>query len=264
VMEGPHPLPDEDYEVGQRLQGILGEAGINFLTTAQLKSAQRIGEAVRAVVQQRKGETEIEVDRVLWAGQRPLIEGLGLEAAEIRTEDGAVSVDATGRTSVPHIFAIGDLTGDPMYSYMATVQGLVAAENAMGRARRLDLKAMPRCVYTIPEAACVGLSEDDAMDAGYDVEVANISLATSARGLTLNEPAGGIKVVFERELGKLVGVHIVGHRATELISEAALALQLEALAEDFAWALRGHPTLSEGMLEAGRSFFGQALYIPKW
>jgi dihydrolipoamide dehydrogenase len=182
----------------------------------------------------------------------------------VALKDGAVQVDARCQTSASGIYAVGDLAGEPMYSYVATAQGTAAAENALGGSRRVSHKAMPRVIYTLPEAACVGLSEEQAEDQGYDVQVVNLSFEMNPRALSLDEAVGGVKVVFERKLGKLLGVHIVGHRATELIGEAALAIQLEALAEDFAWALRGHPTLSESLVEAGRAYFGQALYIPKW
>jgi dihydrolipoamide dehydrogenase len=168
------------------------------------------------------------------------------------------------QTNIPSLFAVGDLTGEPMYSYVATIQGMIAAENALGGNREQNFQAMPRCIYTLPETACVGLSEDQAEDQGYQVEVINLSYEVNPRALALDEAIGGIKIVFDRKMGKLLGVHIVGHRSTELISEAALAIQLETLAEDFAWALRGHPTLSESMVEAGRAYYGQALYIPKW
>lgn len=264
VTDGPHVLPDADYEVGQRLQRILGEQGVQVLTGATVKSVAYDDAAVEAVVSQRKGDTSVAVDRVLWVGQAPAVEGLGLEAAGVEVVDGAVEVDESCRTNVPGIYAVGDLIGEPMYSYVATVEGMVAAENAMGNARPLDLHAMPRCVFTIPEAAWVGLSELEAEDQGYDVEIVNISHDTNARALTLDEAMGGIKTVWDRNLGKLLGVHLVGHRATELIAEGALGLQLEAIAEDFTWALRGHPTFGESMAEAGRAFFGQALNIPKW
>lgn len=264
VTDGPHVLSAEDYEVGQRLQSILSEQGVQVLTGATLKSASRDGAGVKAVAGQRQGDTTVLVDRILWARQAPAITGLGLEAARVGIVNGAVQVDDHCQTSVPGIYAIGDVTGEPMYSYVATLQGMIAAENALGSKRSLNLHAMPRCIYTIPEAACVGLTEDEAEDQGYEVETVNIPLATNSRAMTLDKTEGGIKVVFERKHGKLLGVHIVGHRATELIAEAALALQVEALAEDYAWAIRGHPTLSESMVEAGRAFFGQALFIPKW
>lgn len=257
-------LPNEDYEVGQRLQSILAEQGVSVLTGAQIAQLQDETNGVTATIRQRKGETKVSADRLLWARQAPAVEGLGLEQAGVALKDGAVQVDARCQTSAPGIYAVGDLTGEPMYSYVATAQGTAAAENALGGNRRLSYKALPRVVYTLPEAACVGLSEEQAEDQGYDVQVVNLSLEMNPRAMSLDEAVGGIKVVFERKLGKLLGVHIVGHRATELIGEAALAIQLEALAEDFAWALRGHPTLSESLVEAGRAFFGQALYLPKW
>jgi dihydrolipoamide dehydrogenase len=264
VEESSHLLPDEDYEVGQRLQVILGEQGVRVLTGAKVCGLQENGSSVKATVSQRKGESEIMVDRVLWTRQTPASQDLGLEQAGVRVHEGSIQVDAGCQTNVPGIYAIGDVTGEPMYSYVATVQGLVAAENALGGKRKLDLRAMPRCAYTLPEVACVGLSENDAEDQGYDVKVANLSLETSARALTLGEAVGGIKLVFDKRFGKLLGVHIVGHRATELIGEAALAIHMEVLAEDYAWALRGHPTIGESLLEGGRAFFGQALYMPKW
>jgi dihydrolipoamide dehydrogenase len=264
ATEGPQLLPEEDYEVGQRLQAALAEQGVLVFSGAQVSAVQPAGKGARVILSQRKGQTEVAAERVLYARQAPVIDGLGLEQAGVRTADGAIQVDAGCRTSVAGIYAVGDATGEPMYSYVATVQGLVAAENALGGKRKLDLKAMPRCTYTLPEVACVGLSEAAAEDQGYQVAVVNLSLEVSARALTLDEAQGGVKIVFDKRQGRLLGVHIVGHRATELIGEAALAIQLEALAEDFAWALRGHPTLGESMLEGGRGFFGQALYMPKW
>ena len=264
VASGANVLLEEDYEVGQRLQTILGEQGVHILTGASVRSASAEGGKTRLVIGQRKGETNLLVERVLWAGQVPVLKGLGLEAAGIKMVDGAVQIDGTCQTNVPGIYAVGDLTGPPLYSYVATQQGLLAAENSMGKKRRQDLRSMPRCVFTIPEVACVGLAETEAEDQGYEVEIANISLASNVRAMCMDEAVGGVKVVFDKKFGKLLGVHIVGYRAAELIAEAALAIQLETLAEDFAWALRGHPTFCEGMVEAGRAFAGQALYIPKW
>lgn len=259
----PSLLPDEDYEIGQRMQSLLSEQGVQVLTGASLRSAVEEGGLACVVIGQRKGETTLRVERTLWAGQVPALDGLGLEAAGVKVVGGAVQINEYCQTSAA-VYAVGDLVGQPMYSYVATQQGLLAAENALGRKRRQNLRSMPRCIYTIPEVACVGLSETEAEDQGHEVEIANISLASNVRAIGLDEAVGGVKVVFDKKFGKLLGVHIVGHRATELIGEAALAIQLEALAEDFAWALRGHPTLGESMVEAGRAFAGQALYIPKW
>lgn len=264
AVDGPYPLPAEDYEIGQRLQGILQGQGVDVLTNVSLKSATRMGDGVKAVLAGARGETEVMADRVLWAGRVPNIEGLRLATAGVQLRDGAIEVNDRQQTSVPGIYAVGDATGEPMYSSLATAGGLVAAENAMGRSRRLDRRLVPRYAFSIPEVAAVGLTEDQATDAGYDVEVSNVSLATNARAMGLGEVEGGIKLVTDRKRGRVLGVHIVGHRAAELIAEGCLALQLEALAEDLAWAIRIHPTLSESMVEAGRAIAGQALYVPKF
>jgi dihydrolipoamide dehydrogenase len=264
ITDGPHLLPEEDYDIGQRLQSIFAEQNIQVLTGAALKSAVANDRSVKAVIGQRKGDVTLQVERVLWIGHEPAIEGLGLEMTGATLAGGAVQVDEHCQTTVPGLYAVGDVTGHPMYSYVATAQGLTAAENALGRRHRLDLRVLPRYVYTIPEAACVGLSETEAEDRGYEVEIANVSLETNVRAQTLDEADGGLKVVIDRKSGKVLGVHIVGYRASELIAEPALGLQLEALADDFAWAVRGHPTLSESLVEAGRAFSRQALNIPKW
>jgi len=264
IVAGPYPLPDEDYEIGQRLQGILQEQGVQVLVNTDVVSAAPTGDGLRVSLSGGKGQAEITADRVLWAGRVPLSEGLGLAQAGVRLKDGAVVVDDRQQTSVAGVYAAGDLTGEPMYSSLATAEGLVAGENAAGQKRRLDRRALPRYTFSIPEVAAVGLTEDQATDAGYDVEVANVSFATNARAVGLGEAEGGVKIVADRKIGKILGVHIVGPGATELIAEATLAIQLEAIAEDFARAIRIHPTLSESAVEAGRAIMGQALYIPKF
>ncbi len=263
VIDGAYPLPAEDYDIGQRLQGALREQGIQMFTNATLKTAVKSGDEVKAVISTRKGETELTVQQLLWAGRRPNSVGFGLAEAGVKLDAaGAVVVNPAQQTSVPSIYAVGDVTGPPYYSSVATIEGLVAAENIMGRPRQLDRRLILRFAFTIPEVGCVGLTEDQAEDAGYEVEIINISLDTNSRATGLNETVGGIKIVANKKQGKILGVHIIGHRATELVAEAAMAVQLEALAEDWAWAIRVHPTLSESLVEAGRAVMKQALYIP--
>jgi dihydrolipoamide dehydrogenase len=267
VVDGPYPLPDEDYEVGQRLQRILEAQGVEVITGARLKSAVKAGEELRAIVVIPRGETELAIQQVLWAGRLPNVEGLGLEEVGVKLDQergGAVVVDQLQQTSLPGLYAVGDLTGEPFYSSVATVEGMAAAENALGRARRINRSLIPRHAFTLPEVACIGLSEEQAEEAGYEVEVVNIAQDTNVRALGLCETEGGVKIVASKKQGKVLGVHIVGHRATELIAEAAMAIQLEALAEDLAWAIRSHPTLSESLVEAGRGVLGQALYLPQF
>jgi len=264
VIDGAYPLPTEDYEIGQRLQGVLREQGIQILTNATLKTAVKAGNEVKATVTSRKGETELIFQQLLWAGRRPNTEGLGLSEIGVKFDaarGGAVIVNSCQQTSVPAIYAAGDVVGEPYYSSVATVEGLIAAENLMGRSRKLDRRMIPRYAFTLPEVGCVGLTEEQAEDAGYEVGIINLPMDTNSRAAGLSETEGGIKLVTNKKQGKILGVHIMGHRATELVAEAAMAVQLEALAEDWAWAIRPHPTLSESMVEAGRGALGQALYI---
>jgi dihydrolipoamide dehydrogenase len=264
AVDGPYPLPQEDYEIGQRLQGILQGQGVQVVCNVRVKSAARTSDGLQVVLSGSKGETQMAVDKLLWAGRVPFTDGLGLEQVGVKLNEGPAVVNDRMQTNVPGVYAVGDITGAPFYSSLATAGGLVAAENAMGKTRRLDRHAVPRYAFSIPEVAAVGLTEDEATDQGYDVEVANIAYNSSSRAMGLSEIEGGLKLVADRKLGKVLGAHIVGYRATELIAEATLGIQLEALAEDLAWAIRIHPTLSESMLEAGRAILGQALYVPKF
>lgn len=265
LVDGPYPLPDEDYEIGQRLQGILEAQGVGVLTNARVKTATNVGGQLSIVIGVGSSEQEVTADRILWAGRTPSTGGLGLDEVGVAMAHGAVVVDDFQRTTVKGIYAAGDVAGGKLlYSALATASGIVAAENAMGRERRLDRLAVPRFAFTIPEVAAVGLTEDQALDAGHDIETANVAFSGNPRAISLGETEGGIKLVVDRKRGKVLGVHIIGHRATELIAEAALAIQMETLAEDFAQAIRVHPTLSESLLEAGRVALGQALYMPKY
>lgn len=264
AIDGPYPLPAEDYEIGQRLQGILEKQGVNVYTGTQVTAATASANGYQVILHGPRGDTALDVDRVLWIGRTPATDGLGLERAGVKLDAGAVVVDDRLQTSVPGIYAVGDMTGPPYYSSLATYGGLVAAENAMGKLRRLDRRFVPRYAFSLPEVAVVGLTEDQATDAGFDAEVVNVAFNTNPRAAGLGETEGGIKLVVDGKRGKVLGIHIVGHRATELIGEATLGLQLETLVDDLAWAMRIHPTLNESLAEAARAARGEALYVPRF
>jgi dihydrolipoamide dehydrogenase len=159
-------------------------------------------------------------------------------------------------TAQPMVFAAGDVTGGWMLSHFARAQGLVAAENAFGGTATLDGRGIPRVYHTTPEVGAVGLTEPEAA-AGGDVVVGRADLGTNARALTLGEPLGLVKVLARRPHGKVIGVHILGPHATELIAQAALALRLEALLEDLAALPVGHPTVAEALADAALDAFRQ-------
>lgn len=263
LAEGEQLLPQEDYEVGQRLQSLLEAQGVQVLTKATLRSLRWEGNTLAATVVTRQGEVAVAADRGIWAGREPATAGLGLDKVGAKLRNGAVAVDRRMATEVPGLYAVGDAVGGGMLSAVATAQGLVAAENALGQRRLFDERAIPRCLHTVPEVASVGLTELQAEDRGYAVEVSNIPFAINARAMALGEVEGTVKIVAEGKYKKILGVHIVGHRASELIGEAALAIQLEATAEDLAWGIRYHPTLAETQGEAARALFSRAIYLPR-
>jgi len=200
---------------------------------------------------------------LLAAGCLPLSDGIGLEEAGIRRNDGGfVQVDEAMRTSAPDVYAAGDVTGGWMLAHVASHEGIVAAENALGRERTMDYRAVPNCVYTDPEIASVGMTEADAKQAGIDAAVSRFPLAASARALTMCAEEGMVRLVHERGSGRLLGMHIMAPHASELIAEGAVAIRAGLTASDLAETLHQHPTLSETLMEAAMAAAnGEAIHF---
>jgi dihydrolipoamide dehydrogenase len=186
----------------------------------------------------------------------PYLEGLGLETLDVRfSENGALAVDGGGATSVPGLYGAGDATGGIMLSHAAIHEGRVAAENALGQKSRLDLRAVPRCIHTHPEYAAVGISDESARGgraAGREVRVGMADLSANARAAALGQQEGVVKLVADARTGEILGVHILGPQASELIGQAVLAMRLEATVYDLAATVHWHPSLSEALTEAAR------------
>ena len=224
--------------------------------------AIRLGTRVSALrdtgggVEARLGDGEPETfDRVLVAvGRRPQTRELGLEATRARvTERGFVEVDARGRTADPHVWAVGDITGEPMLAHRAMRQGKVVAEAIAGRPAAFDNVVVPAVVFTDPEVAWCGLTETEAAREGRAVKIAKFQWAASGRAATLGRSDGLTKLVVDPETGRVLGVGIVGPSAGELIAEGALAVETALLAEDLALTIHAHPTLSETLMEAAET-----------
>jgi dihydrolipoamide dehydrogenase len=187
-------------------------------------------------------------------GRRARSEGLGLETTKVRLDArGVVDVDERGRTTDPHVYAVGDVTGEPMLAHRAMRQGKVAAEAIAGRLSAYDNVAVPAVVFTDPEVAWCGLTESEAERAERAVTIARFAWAASGRAMTLGRSDGLTKLVVDAESGRLLGAGIVGPNAGELIAEAALAVEAGLLAEDLALTIHAHPTLSETLMEAAES-----------
>jgi dihydrolipoamide dehydrogenase len=205
----------------------------------------------------------VDADQVLLAvGRSPYTEGLGAEAAGVKLERGRVVVDDHLRTSAQGVWAIGDVIGGIMLAHVASYEGICAVENIAGHDRTPDYHAAPNCVYTDPEIAHVGLGEKEAKERGLEVKVGRFPFAASGRALTLGQTEGFVKVVADAPSGRLLGVHIIGPRATDLIAEATLAVQNGLTLDQLDLTIHAHPTLPESIMEAALAAQGRAIHIP--
>jgi len=264
----PNILTGTDLEISRTLARILKKQGVEIALGTKVETLEKVGDAkVRATINgeftSNKPETR-EFDMVLVAvGRRPVTDALNLAAAGLKTnERGFLDVDAQRKTAVAGIYAIGDVTGAPLLAHKAMKEGVVAAEVIAGdRSSAFDPVAIPNCVYTDPEVATVGLSEEDAKAAGYEVKVGKFPLTASGRARTMNETDGLIKLVGDAKTDALLGMHIVAPQAESLIGEGVIALEMGATVEDIGLSIHPHPTLTEGIMDAAEVIHGKAIHI---
>jgi dihydrolipoamide dehydrogenase len=266
----PTLLPLEDEDIGRTLQRSFAKGGITVRTGSSVSRIEEAGSKkapqLKATITAREGGAEetVTADLVLiGVSRRPNTGGLDLEKAGVRLDQrGYVQVDDQLRTSVPNMYAIGDVTGLAMLAHVASHQGLVASAVIAGHSEeRMSYKAVPGAVFTHPEVASVGLTEKKAREAGHDVIVGRFPFSALGRARTYGSSEGLVKVVAERKYHEVLGVHIVGASASDLIPEGVLALNLEATLEDIANAIHAHPTLGEGTMEAAMVALGLPVHI---
>jgi dihydrolipoamide dehydrogenase len=209
-----------------------------------------------------KGKVSIEADAILvTVGRFPNSENLGLEKLGIKMDGRFINIDKSCRTNVEGIYAIGDVAGNPMLAHKASHEGEVVAEVIAGHAVQNEAKTVPAVVFTDPEIATAGLQEPEAIAAGYDIKVGKVPFAAVGRALTTGHTDGFIKVVLDSSDDRVLGVTIVGDHASDLISEAALAVEMDASAMDIGLTIHPHPTLGEGVMEATKAALGEAIHI---
>jgi dihydrolipoamide dehydrogenase len=259
----PRLLPQEDEDVGRQLERSFAAQGITVRTGTTVESVAPDRDGVTVRLQGRGASEELRAERVLaGVGFSPNTEDLGLEAAGVALDRGWVGVDEYCRTSVPGVWAAGDVTGRLLLAHVASHQGVTAVEMIAGRnPPPLDYAQMPRAVYCQPQVAALGLTEAQARERGHEVRVGRFPFRASGKAVATGETEGFVKLVADRETHAVLGVHIVGHGATEMLGEASVAMLLESTTAELAQAVHAHPTLSEAIKEAALAATGEAIHF---
>ena len=264
VLEAlPRVLPIEDEEVSALIARLFSRREISVRTGVKVKSVTPAGAGVSVAVEADGKPQTLDADQVLMAvGRAARTRGLGLEAAGVATERGFVTVSATMETSVKGVYAIGDMAGHQMLAHKAMAEGVVAAEAIAGQSPRpVDYGNVPSCTYCHPQVASIGLTEVAARAGGREIAVGKFPFTASGKAVAQGDTDGFIKVVADKATGELLGAHIVGAEATELIHEFAVGRTLEATLEEIVHTIHAHPTLSEAALEATLAALGHPIHI---
>jgi dihydrolipoamide dehydrogenase len=258
----PSVLPKEDKEITKLLESSLKKQGIEILTNAKVESVV-VGNDVALKVSTKDGVQEVKGDVALMAvGVQGNVENLGLESLGVKVERAAIVVDKYGKTNLDGIYAIGDVSGAPWLAHAASHQGIVAVEHLAGKSMHgFDRTNIPSCTYCQPQVASVGMTEEAAIAAGHKIKVGRYPFRPLGKAMAIGETEGIVKLVFDEKYGELLGAHIIGSEATELIAELGLARALESTNEELFRTMHAHPTLSEAIMEAAGDAFGQAINI---
>jgi len=260
----PRVLPIEDEESSAELHKAFKKRGIDVRVGTKVESVKVADKGVEVQVQSEKGGKEtLKADVLLVAvGRRAVTDDLGLEGTRVKIERGFVQADARMRTGEPSVYAIGDLLPTPALAHVASHEGIVAAESIVGRnPAPINYDQVPNCTYSEPEVASIGLTEQTARQRGHKVRVGRFPFPVLGKGRIMATQEGFVKLIGAERYDELLGIHIVGPRATELIAEGGMALRLESTVEDLFQAIHAHPTLSEAMGEAALSLLSRGIHL---
>jgi dihydrolipoamide dehydrogenase len=261
----PEILNTEDEEVRQTLKILLEKRGAKIHLKAKATEVNTRGEQVEIAFQDGTGKMgQLKADRLLVAaGRSPVLDGIQPDRLGLKMNGPFVKVNARLETSVPGVYAIGDLVGGMMLAHKASAEAEAAVANILGGKREVDSARIPRCIWGLTEIGAVGLSEKEAKAAGRSVRVGKFPCPYSGASQAMGKKDGFVKVVGDSETGEILGVHIVGEHATDLIGESVMAMTMEAAVEDLAEVIKPHPTLSENLMEAAKDWSGMAIHAPK-
>lgn len=259
----PNIVPVEDVEVSKQLERSFKKQGMKIMTNSSVESVDTSGKGCVVTVKTKKGEEKIECDVVLSAvGIETNIEGIGLEDVGIVTDKGKVLVNDYYQTNIPGYYAIGDITPGPALAHVASAEGIICVEKLAGQhVSPLDYGNIPGCTYSSPEVASVGMTEQQAKDAGYEVKVGKFPFSASGKATAAGANDGFVKLVFDAKYGELLGGHMVGANVTEMIAELVAARKLETTGHDLIKTVHPHPTMSEAVMEAAAAAYDEVIHI---
>ena len=258
----PRMVPLEDEEVSKEMARVYRKRGINAHVNAKVEKVEKTKTGVAVTFSADGKQQKLEAEKILIAiGRKPFTDGVGLEKTKAQTDRGFVKTNEWMETAEPGVFAIGDIVlGTPQLAHVGAMEGIVAvAKIAKKEDKPIDLLKIPNVTYCHPEIGSVGMTEAKAREKGYNVKVGKFPFAANSRASIVGEHDGFIKIVSDAKYGEILGVHIIGPQATELIAEAVTAMELEATVEDLMWTIHAHPTLAEAMLDASNSVYGLAI-----
>jgi dihydrolipoamide dehydrogenase len=259
----PRIVPVEDEEVSKQLERSFKKIKMRVMTDSSVESVDTSKEKCLVTIKTPKGQEVVEADIVLSAvGITTNIEDIGLEKAGVKTDKGKVVVDDYYQTSVPGIFAIGDIVHGPALAHVASAEGIICVEKIAGLSvEPLDYKNIPGCTYTNPEIASCGLTEAAAREAGYDIKVGKFPFTASGKASAAGAKDGFVKLIFDSAYGELLGAHMIGANVTEMIAEIVVARKLETTAHEIIKSVHPHPTMSEAIMEAAAAAYGEVIHL---
>ncbi|HOY40191.1 MAG: dihydrolipoyl dehydrogenase [Bacteroidales bacterium] len=259
----PNLVPLEDEEVSKQLERSFKKAGIKVLTGTAVENAVFNGNSCEVHVNTKKGQDVLHAEVVLSAvGVTTNLENLGLEALNIANEKGKILVDEFYRTNVEGIYAIGDIVHGPALAHVASAEAICCVEKIAGQhAEPVNYSNIPSCIYATPEIASVGMTEKQAIEAGFEVKIGKFPYSASGKASAAGNKDGFIKLVFDAKLGELLGAHFIGDNVSEMIAEMVVARKLEATGHELIKSIHPHPSMSEAIMEAAAAAYGEVIHL---
>lgn len=256
-------VPVEDKDISKELARHFKKSGIKLITGAKVTEAKPTSDGAEITYEKNGKKETIKAERALNAiGVQANLEGIGLEEVGVKVEKGAIVIDELLRTNVPNVYAIGDVAGAPWLAHKATAEGIACVEYIAGHSNKgIDYNNIPGCTYCVPQIASLGMTEEKAKEAGYELKVGKFPFSANGKAHGIGKPQGFVKVIFDKKYGEILGVHMIGQDVTEMIGEIGVAKSLDGTGEAIMKTIHAHPTLSESIMEAAAQAYGETVNI---